>query len=153
MKKNFLSLTLLGSVLGCVISFSASAQIVSPVRWSFTATRINATTYEVHISELAEGGWKIYGQQPGNGPTAFSCRFLNNPQITPVGKLREVGKLRHGQDQLFGTNINYYLNQVDFVQRVNVKGKTNIKGVVQFMVSDEKQALPPSSQSFNIPVG
>jgi hypothetical protein len=150
MKKNFLfCLTLLGSV----IVLSASAQVKDPVSWTFTSKKINATTYEVHMTATVEGGWKIFAQEPGSGPSPTSIKLTKNQLATPMGKVMEVGKPKRSHDPSFNSDVKYYLNQVDFVQKVNVKGKTAVKGRVEWMVADEKEALPPKARDFSVTVG
>jgi hypothetical protein len=63
-----------------------------------------------------------------------------------------VGKLEQHAEPLFGVDVKQFSNKVDFVQVVKVKGniKTVVAGTIDFMVCNDKQCLPPSSQKFSI---
>jgi thiol:disulfide interchange protein DsbD len=133
----------------------ASAQIENPVKWSFTAKKVNATTYEVHATATIEKGWHLYAQDAGEGPVPTSFKFTKNPLATAVGQTVEVGKLHKSFDKNFNSELKYYESTVDFVQKVTVKGKaaTKVKGTVEFMVCDDHQCLPPKEVEFAVSVG
>lgn len=133
----------------------ASAQVENPVKWSFTAKKVNATTYELHMSATIDGGWHLYAQEAGEGPVPTSFKITKNPLVSTTGKIAEVGKLHKAYDKNFDSELKYYENQVDFVQTVTVKGKaaTKVKGSVEFMVCDDHQCLPPKELDFAISVG
>jgi thiol:disulfide interchange protein DsbD len=133
----------------------ASAQIENPVKWSFTAKKVNATTYEVHATATIDKGWHLYAQEAGEGPVPTSFKFTKNPLVVTQGKVEEVGKLHKNFDKNFNSELKYYESTVDFVQKVTVKGKaaTKVKGSVEFMVCDDHQCLPPKEIEFAVSVG
>ncbi|NLR56608.1 hypothetical protein HGH93_00750 [Chitinophaga polysaccharea] len=133
----------------------ASAQIENPVKWSFSAKKVNANTYEVHAIATIEAGWHLYAQEAGEGPVPTSFKFTKNPLATLDGKVTETGKLHKAFDKNFNSELKYYENTVDFVQKVTVKGKaaTKVKGSVEFMVCDDHQCLPPKELEFAVNVG
>lgn len=133
----------------------ASAQIENPVKWSFTAKKVNATTYEVHATATIDAGWHLYAQEAGEGPVPTSFKFTKNPLAVLTGKTEEVGKLHKSFDKNFNSELKYYENTIDFVQKVTVKGKaaTKVKGTVEFMVCDDHQCLPPKEVEFAVSVG
>jgi DsbC/DsbD-like thiol-disulfide interchange protein len=147
------------NVLTAILLFAlpvlASAQIENPVKWSFSSKKINATTYELHMTATIDGGWHLYAQEAGEGPVPTSFKITKNPLVTANGKIDEVGKLHKAFDKNFDSELKYYENQVDFVQKVTVKGKLpiKVKGTVEFMVCDDHQCLPPKDLDFNITVG
>ena len=146
---------LLTAICLFALPYLASAQIENPVKWSFTAKKINATTYELHMTATVESGWHLYAQEAGEGPVPTSFKLTKNPLVTPEGKIAEVGKVHKAFDKNFNSELKYYENQVDFVQKVTVKGKaaTKVKGSVEFMTCDDHECLPPKSVDFAIPVG
>ena len=133
----------------------ASAQIENPVKWSFTAKKVNATTYEVHATATIDAGWHVYAQEAGEGPVPTTFKFTKNPLAAANGKVEEVGKLHKSFDKNFNSELKYYENTVDFVQKVTVKGKaaTKVKGSVEYMVCDDHQCLPPKEVEFAVSVG
>lgn len=144
----------LTAILLFALPLLASAQIENPVKWSFTSKKINATTYELHMTATIDASWHLYAQEAGEGPVPTSFKFTKNPLVTAAGKIEEVGKLHKAFDKNFDSELKYYENSVDFVQKVTVKGKlpVKVKGTVEFMVCDDHQCLPPKDLDFNITV-
>jgi thiol:disulfide interchange protein DsbD len=133
-----------------VLAFS---QVKNPVKWSYTAKKLATGKYEVHMTATVEKGWHIYSQTtPEGGPVPTQFTFTKNPLLTISGPVKELGKLETHFEKLFDVNVKQFSDKVDFVQIVTVKGtvKTNLTGKVEYMLCDEKQCLPPASQSFSI---
>lgn len=56
-------------------------------------------------------------------------------------------------ESTFKMNVSYFEKAVIFQQKVKLnKGTTVVKGVVEFMVCNDKQCLPPEEVEFSIPV-
>jgi hypothetical protein len=134
-------------------SFSLFAQVQNPVHWSFSSKKLPTGAYEIHLTALIDNGWHTYSQTtPDGGPVPTSISFTKNPLVTMDGTAKEVGKLEQHAEPLFGVDVKQFSNKVDFVQVVKVKGniKTVVAGTIDFMVCNDKQCLPPSSQKFSI---
>lgn len=144
---------ILSLALGLVILSAVNAQVKSPVHWSFSSKRINATTYEVHLTAVIDNGWHIYSQTtPEGGPVPTSIEYLQNPLLTINGATKEVGKLEQHNEPLFGVDVKQFSNKVDFVQVVSLKGKakTALNGTIEFMTCNDHECLPPSTQKFSV---
>ena len=80
------------ALIAAVVLFSAScfAQIKDPVKWSFSAKKIDATTFEVHMTASIEDGWHIYSQTtPDGGPIPTTIEYTKNPQVIKLkGKVK-----------------------------------------------------------------
>ncbi len=130
------------------------AQIQNPVSWTTSAKKINDNTYEIHVTANIDNGWHIYSQTtPDGGPIATSFTFTKNPLVTMDGTAKEVGKLETHKEPLFGNiDVKQFSNKVDFVQKVKVKAsvKTSVNVVVEFMVCNDKQCLPPRTENFSV---
>ncbi|ASZ09510.1 protein-disulfide reductase DsbD N-terminal domain-containing protein [Chitinophaga pendula] len=146
---------LLTALLFFALPVLASAQIENPVKWSFTSKKINANTYELHMTATIDGGWHLYAQEAGEGPVPTTFKFAKNPLVAVSGKPQEQGKLQKSFDKNFDSELKYFENQVSFIQKVTVKGKaaTKVKGAVEYMVCDDHQCLPPKEVEFAIAVG
>jgi len=133
----------------------AGAQIENPVKWTFKSKKINAQTWQIQIIASIESGWHLYAQEAGEGPVPTTFKFKSNPLVTTSGKVKEVGKLRKSFDRNFNSELKYYENQVSFVQTVSIVGKaaTDVKGIVEFMVCNDHECLPPKQVDFKIEVG
>jgi hypothetical protein len=136
-----------------IIVSDCFAQSENPVKWTFSAKKINATTYEVRLSATIEDEWHIYSQTtPDGGPVATSISFNRNPLLTLDGAVKESGKLEEHFEELFGVQVKQFSKKVDFIQEVKLKSsvKTNIAGSVTFMTCNDEQCMPPKTVSFNI---
>ena len=136
-----------------IIPATCFAQLQDPVEWTFFSKKINATTYEVHLTANIEGKWHLYSQTtPDGGPIPTSISFVKNPLITLLGDAKEVGKLERKMEPIFGVEVKQFSNKVDFVQTIRLKApvKTSVTGSVEFMVCDDHQCLPPSTKNFSI---
>ena len=131
------------------------AQILNPVRWTYTAKKIADKTYELHLTATIDGNWHMYAQDAGEGPEPTVINFTTNPLLKFDGKVKEVGKLEKSYDNNFKSVLKYYSKKIDFVQKVKVKSSiaTVVKGSVSFMVCNDRQCLPPREVPFTIKVG
>ena len=145
------------ALIAAVVLFSAScfAQIKDPVKWNFSAKKIDATTFEVHMTASIEDGWHIYSQTtPDGGPIPTTIVYTKNPLLTIQGVTKEVGKLEQKHEPLFGVDVKQFSDKVVFVQVIKLKGKvkTTLNGFVEFMSCNDHECLPPSKEKFTIAI-
>src|SRR5579875_1559752 len=96
-------------VLTVMLLNAVHAQVKDPVRWSFFSKKINASTYEVHLTATIESGWHTYSQTtPEGGPVPTSISFTKNPLLTLEGKTKEIGKLEQHNEPLFGVDVKQF---------------------------------------------
>ncbi|GAA4804261.1 hypothetical protein GCM10023231_36660 [Olivibacter ginsenosidimutans] len=132
---------------------AVSAQIKTPVKWSYAAKKINDKEAVVLIKASIEKGWHIYSQniKPG-GPVPTSFTFTKSADYAPVGKTAEPKGINHFE-KVFDMNVVYFENEAVFQQKVSLnKATTNIKGTIEFMVCNDHECLPPDEISFNVPI-
>lgn len=138
-----------------LLSIGAFAQIKNPVKWNFSAKKLDATTYELHLTANIDPTWHIYTiDHKGDIGVATSLNFKSNPLGTFTGKPKVMGKAVSMKDPSTGEMVKFYERSVEFVQVVKLKApvKTNITGTVEFMACDDKQCLPPAEKEFSIPL-
>lgn len=137
-----------------VLVFSVCfAQVENPVSWTFSAKKINALSYEIHLTATVKGGGHIYSQTtPEGGPVPTSITFTKNPLLSFDGIVKESGKMEQHYEKLFGVDVKQFSDKVDFIQTVKLKtsAKTNIAGAVEFMTCNDRECLPPKSEKFSI---
>ncbi len=141
-----------GTILFLMASVSF-AQVQNPVHWEFTAKKISSTEYEIHLKATIDNNWHTYSQStPDGGPVPTKIEFTNNPLLTLIGKVKEVGKMETHHDESFGVDVKQFSKSVDFVQVVKVKSniKSTISGSVEFMVCNDHECLPPTTKQFSI---
>ena len=142
--------------LALLVTTLVMAQSSKEVRWTYTAKKIAAKTYEVHMTAAIGGDYHMYAQNVGgDGPIATSFKFTKSPLFTLEGPVREEGKMIKKFESAWNHDVNYYEGTVDFVQVVKVKtnAKTALAGQVEFMVCDDHQCLPPSDVDIKANIG
>ena len=137
-----------------LVVFSGWAQLIDPVKWTYTAKKIADKTYELHMTAMLDSKWHIYAQDAGEGPEPTSFNFSKNPLVTLDGKVKEDGKLEKIYDPNFKSTLRFYADKIDFIQKVKLKSpvSTVVKGTVTYMVCDDKKCLPPKEIPFSIKI-
>ncbi|WP_262902508.1 protein-disulfide reductase DsbD family protein [Lutimonas saemankumensis] len=142
--KIFLFLALIGNI--------AYAQLHDPVSWETSAKKINASEFELLISAEIEEGWHLYSQNvPDGGPIPTTITIKEEKgQFELIGKPTE-GEGHEEFDNVFEMNIKYFENKTQFVQKIKVltDEKITITGVLEFMVCDDTNCLPPTEIDLN----
>jgi hypothetical protein len=143
------------SLLVTMISAVSLAQSSKEVKWSFSSKKIADKTYEVVLTAVVNGNWHIYSQNVGvDGPIPTAFTFTKNPLLSFDGAVKENGKLIKKNEEVWGGEVRYYENKVEFVQRVKIKGgKTNLAGKVEYMVCNDEKCLPPAETTFSVAIG
>lgn len=148
-------IVLLALVVLTGISVHAQNGSATQVQWTYSAKKISAKVYEVHMTAKIGAGWHLYAQNAGSGPVSTSFSLTANPLVTPSGTIKEVGKLKKVFEPAFKSEVRYYENAVDFVQTVQLKSavKTSLAGKVEFMVCNDHECLPPTDVPFSVELG
>ena len=149
MKKHTVLFSIL--ILCCM---GTHAQQVSPVKWAFDAKKTGDRIYELHIKASIDPGWHLYSQHAGDDLMATVFTFTPNPLIKQEGKVKESGDLKTLNDPKLRLHLNYYYEQVDFIQKIRMKanGNTVLKGIVSYVVCNDKdeKCLPTKKVPFSI---
>lgn len=136
-----------------LVIYNLHAQVQDPVKWNYSAAKKSANEYLVIISATLGAAWHIYSiNTPADGPVPTSISFKKNPLVIFDGSIKEEGKLKTDHDAVFGVDVKYYSDRVEFTQPVKLKSavKTNLSGTVKYMVCNDKMCLPPKTIPFNI---
>jgi hypothetical protein len=132
------------------------AQEPNMIRWNFSSTKINDTTYELHMLAKVDAPWHIYSQNL-SAATGFATRitFTKSPLVVLRGNLKEQGKRLTQKDPTTGNVLSYYSDIVEFVQTVtlNAPAKTRVNGSIQYMLCTDERCLPPATKKFTVMVG
>lgn len=140
---------LLYGFLVLLLPVLTNAQILNPVHWNYTVEKVNDSIYNLHMKASIDQGWHVYSQDAGEGPIPTSFTFEDNAQAELIGEVEEKGKEVKTFDKVFNSELRYYENEVDFVQKVKVKGSTTLKGKLEFMVCNDVNCLPPKEVPFS----
>lgn len=137
------------------MAIAAIAYAQDAVSWHYSAKKINAKKYELHITATIKAPWHIYSQHsPEGGGLPTAVRFSKNPLITFTGKPEEQGKMMTKYEEVFGVDVKYFSNRVNFVQVITLKNpvKTAVTGSIEFMACTNEQCMPPATVKFSIPL-
>ena len=129
------------------------AQLKNPIKWNYSAKKLAAGKYELHMTATLEKGWHIYSQKtPQGGPIPTKFTFTKNPLVTANGPVKEVGNIENYFEDLFGVQVKQYADKVDFVQTITVKNsvKTNLAGKVEYQLCRDRECLLPKELAFSI---
>lgn len=133
----------------------ASAQILKPVHWSFSAERTSEKEANLVMTAKIDPKWHLYSQFIGPGgpePTAFT--FTASGDYATVGKVSESPKPTSIFDETFEMQVKWFVQKAVFRQKISLKSKaeTTVEGNVYFMTCDDHQCLPPEEIPFSIKV-
>ncbi|NOY46661.1 MAG: cytochrome C biogenesis protein [Chlorobi bacterium] len=136
----------LGLIIALVISTNVFAQILDPVKWTTSVNMISDTEYELVTTASIDDEWHLYSQTvPDDGPIPTSFVYEGN------GKYLKKGNTKEDQghtidDPVFGMKIKYFGNKAIFKQSIKLKAKGVfvINAVVEYMVCNDTQCLPPT---------
>ena len=131
----------------------ASAQIVTPVKWSYAAKRISKTEAVVLFKATVDNGWHLYSQYiPEGGPVATKFEFSPSKAFTKVGKTIEPKPIVKFE-KVFNMNVGYFEKSVVFQQKIKLASNAAVvKGTLEYMACNDHQCLPPDEVSFSIAV-
>lgn len=137
----------------CSLTFAQSPD-ANPLKWSFSAVRLNEHEARLVFTCNLEDGWHIYSQfleEGGPLPTTFT--FVPDPSYALVGKVNEESTPVKEYDNVFMMPIVWFKNTVIFSQKVQVKAATTrVKGKIEFMGCNSYMCLPPNEIDFSIEV-
>jgi thiol:disulfide interchange protein DsbD len=134
-------------------ALGASAQIETPVTWSYAQKKISNTEAVVYIKATIQDGWHIYSQnvKPG-GPVKTTIKFNPSKEFTKVGGTTEPKPISKFE-KVFDMNVGYFEKSVVFQQKIKLtKPTASVSGTIEFMVCDESRCLPPDEIKFAVVV-
>ncbi len=133
---------------------NADAQMLTPVKWSYAAKKVNATEAIVYVKATIEEGWHVYSQfVKEGGPVKTTFTFPASTKYTLVGKTVEPKPISR-MEKTFNMEVGFFEKSVVFQQKIKLKGKTpvTVKGTVEYMTCDDHQCLPPENVEFSVTV-
>lgn len=147
MKKNILFILIFFSLI-----VTSWAQILKPVSWSFSTEAINDKEAYVVATAKIDKGWHVYSLNiEDGGPIATSLTLNPSKSYTLVGKTTEAPEAEKAFDPNFNMNIAWHENRAVFKQKVKLNTQeATINGVLEFMVCNDKQCLPPEEIEFKV---
>jgi thiol:disulfide interchange protein DsbD len=139
-----------------LLSLSMFGQMYNPVKWSTSVEKISDKEYVLKAQAVIQSGWHLYGQYiEEGGPSRTAFTFKNsNKKFELIGKTTEE-KGHEVVDKIFDMKIKYFEDKALFTQKIKFTSDeiSNVSGEVEFMVCDDSNCLPPTSEelTFKIP--
>ncbi len=127
------------------------AQILDPVKWSFSSQRISSDEFELNFTAKIEKNWHLYSQYiPEGGPIPTTFTFEPSPNYKLIGKTIEP-KPHKMFDRNFEMEVQYFDGQAVFKQRIKLltQQSFNVRGTVEFMACDDSRCIPPVEVDFD----
>ena len=129
-----------------VSTLISKAQILEPVKWSFSQEKLSDTRYKLIFSATIDKKWHVYSQR--NKPDVvipISFTFKANPKVKLLGKVKEESEVIDILDPVFNEQLRYFENKAVFSQLVEAEKGTKFSGELEYMACDDKQCLPPQN--------
>jgi len=137
-------------------SFSlAEAQILEPVKWTFSSKKISATEAELIFTATIDKGWHLYSQDiPADGPVPTEFVFDKSNYYTLSGKVLEPKPISEKDPNFDNMVLKYFSTKAIFKQKIKLLHNKPFfaKGTVTFMCCNDVSCLPPNDILFNISV-
>ncbi|CAI8246541.1 MAG: Thiol:disulfide interchange protein DsbD [Formosa sp. Hel1_33_131] len=125
-----------------LISFSASSQILNPVKWEFGSEKITDTEFTLVFVAKMDPHWALYSQfveEGGPLPTLFS--FESSASFERIETVTESDANKVTQhDPVFEMVVSKFYDKAVFKQRVRVKSSAfTMRGNIDFMTCDDSK--------------
>ena len=146
--------------IGCVLFLFAiffgkqnvQAQLVEPVKWSFTTEQVKGNVVKLKFTAKVEKGWHLYSQYTEGIalPTVFKFEKSKNYKL--VGKVTEPKYVEEVEELLGGTDRYFESSLVVFTQTIEVftEEPFTIKGEVEAQACKESCVQVGTDFSFSI---
>lgn len=123
------------------------------IDWHFSCVKQSGSEWKLVFTAVIDRGWHLYSQlSPDSGPMPVSFRFEDDGFYRLLGKVKEMGMLRKGYDDVLMTNVSWYEGTVIFSQIVRVRSKGVVMGEIGYAVCSGEMCIPGSIR-FSLDVG
>ncbi|MCL4481991.1 MAG: thioredoxin family protein [Bacteroidetes bacterium] len=143
------------TMLFCLIGWDLSAQVISPVKWSFDQKKISDKEIEVSFHATIDSGWHLYGTDlPDGGPVSTTFKFTpDSTNYRFSGSLISVTKPVKQFDKIFNLELTYYAMEAHFTRRITLLNDRpfTIKGSIEYQsCNDETCTMDEADFSFPV---
>jgi len=152
--KILIKTTLFLLIYTVVFITTIAAQIVNPVKWSFSSSPVQNRETEIIFAAKIDKGWHLYSQYiDKGGPIPTSFNFDKSKDYQLVGKVIEP-KAKSVFDDIFNMNVKYFDGKVVFKQKIKILSvkSFSVKGTFEYMTCNDGSCIPFSDNEFNITV-
>ena len=129
-----------------MIAIFCNAQMTDPVKFTSQLKTGKTVEAEIVFSGHIAKGWHVYSTNlGGDGPVEASFHVDSKDGIELVGKLTPRGHEISKMDNIFGMQLRYFENSVQFVQKVKFTKPTyTIKAYLEYGACNDEMCVPPT---------
>lgn len=133
-----------------LVSSQIFAQVLEPVKWSFSVTDETTEEATLVLTANIEKHWHLYSQFiKDGGPVPTSFRFTPSTDYKTIGKVKEPKPIQM-YDKNFEMDLLFFDGRVSFTQKIKkiTSHPFVINGTLEYMTCDDEKCLPPSEVDF-----
>lgn len=145
------SIFLIALIVVCSAGYS---QILKPVKWTFSSSKVNDSTVNLNFKATMDQGWHVYSQFiKGEGPIPTTFAFDKSSDFQCIASVYEPKGIEEW-DPNFDMKVKYFAGTVTFSQQIKVSStkEFTVKGTLNFMCCNDKQCLAPEDVEFSFKV-
>lgn len=131
------------------------AQIVDPVKWTYSVKELSPTEAELVFSARLDKGWHLYSQHTDpNGPLAIYFEFKETADYKLVGGVKEQPKPHEEMDDVFGCIVRSFSDKATFRQKIVRLSKKDFKvsGAFGYQLCNDGSCIAPEDRDFSFSV-
>ena len=126
------------------------AQVVNPVKWSFSKKQLSDTQAELQFKAVIEKGWHLYSDKlPEGGPIATSVSYDDTTLFKRIGSLTPSKPPIKVFDKTFNMELEYFGDEVTFIQKIVFEAPVSISGHIEYMSCNDETCTPPTEADFS----
>ncbi len=119
------------------------AQIINPVKWTYSVKQLSDNEAELIFKAKIEPKWHLYSQFfEDGGPVKMTFSFEESDAYKLVGKVQEfTPKTEH--DEIFDIDVQYFENQAKLVQKIKILSTKDftVRGEMEYQVCYEDKCV------------
>ena len=122
-----------------LFAFPLKAQILKPVKWSYSYKLNSEKEAQIIFTAIIESKWHLYSQfVPPDGPVPTKFTFDKSKDYQLKGKVIETKPITEF-DKNFDMTVKYFTKKAVFIQNITLSGSNNFvfKGKLEFMCCDD----------------
>ncbi|MCW3084320.1 MAG: thiol:disulfide interchange protein [Bacteroidetes bacterium] len=133
----------------------ATAQIVNPVKWTFSVSKTNDCEAVLIFKASIEDKWHLYGQKSygDDGPIPTSFHLTQSGDYKAIGTPSEKNMIKKFEP-VFNAELNFFEHEAVFKQKVKINSNKpfEIKGNLEYMVCNDVSCQPPMTVQFSFKI-
>lgn len=151
-KLNFVAMKKLITLIMLVLSSTAFAQNVDPVKWNAQHKELGDNTFLIMLEANIQSGWYLYSQHiEGDAPIPTSFELKAEQPFNQLQTVAEKGNPIVKFDKLFEKDIRKFANKVVFETKVSTyEPIVDLNVEVNYMSCSDRECLPPTTESFEL---